>query len=239
MPDMPENEPREMESLASKLGLSFEDIDLLRLAFVHGSYANENADSVPESNERLEFLGDALIGLVVAEEMYRLNPTHTEGDLTGLRAALVQGETLARVARSLELGRLLLMGKGEEASGGRERPSNLAAAFEALVGAVFLDQGYRAAREFTLRSLSDELPAAGGRASLKNPKSLVQELVQARGMDVPTYRVVEVTGQDHARVFTVDVVVQGETMGRGKGRRKSIAEREAAQQALSALGERG
>ena len=232
-----EGQVRELKSLADELGFSFHDEGLLSLAFVHSSYVNENPEEFPESNERLEFLGDALVGMVVAHELYQRYPDSPEGDLTALRSALVKGETLAQIADSLQLGQYLLMGKGEEASGGRKRPSNLAATFEALVGAVFLDQGYGEACDFVLRVLSDALSSVGKRIPLKNSKSLLQELVQGMGKTIPSYRIVDVTGEDHARTFTVEVVVSGEVMGRGTGSRKSTAEREAASEALRAMGE--
>ena len=131
-----------LEDVEQSLGLSFRCRELLELAFVHGSYLNENPDDFGESNERLEFLGDALIGLVIAHEVYDRFPERQEGELTALRSALVRGDTLAQTAASLRLGQFMFMGEGEEASGGRERQSTLAAVFEALVGAVLLDKGY-------------------------------------------------------------------------------------------------
>ncbi|MFQ5874820.1 MAG: ribonuclease III [Dehalococcoidia bacterium] len=228
---------RELGSLEERLGVSLRDRELLRLAFVHSSYLNENPGLLQESNERLEFLGDALLGLAVAHELYQRYPDRPEGELTALRSALVQGETLARIADSLHLGEYLLMGRGEEAGGGRERQSNLAATFEALVGAVFQDQGFEAARAFVLRVLSKELSTIGRRSVPKNPKSALQELVQGKGIASPSYRIVEVTGKDHARRFTAEVLVEGKVMGRGTGRRKSLAEQDAAQEALRAMRE--
>lgn len=216
------------------LSLSFKEKDLLQLALIHRSFLNENPGAFSESNERLEFLGDALLGLVVAQELFRRHPEKPEGELTTLRSALVRGDTLARIANSLELGEHLLMGRGEEASGGRERQSNLACAFEALLGAVFIDQGYEAARDFVLRVMADEISSV--ETVPKSAKSVLQELVQRRGVGSPSYRVVEVGGEDHAREFTSEVTVSGEVVGRGKGRRKSEAEAEAAGQALKALG---
>ena len=160
MPQVRPNEPQDLDSLARGLGVPFDDAALLLLAFTHSSYANEDPHAGGASNERLEFLGDAVVGLAVAERAYKELPEHSEGGLTSLRAALVQDETLARVARSLGLGRFMLMGRGEDASGGRERMSNLAALFEALAGAVYLDQGFEAARGFVIRSLSAEMDAA-------------------------------------------------------------------------------
>jgi ribonuclease-3 len=228
---------RPLDSLEEALGVSFQRRELLRLAIVHSSYANENPAENPESNERLEFLGDALLGLVVASDLYQRNPGWPEGELTSRRSSVVRGETLAEIAESLGLGRYLLMGRGEEASGGRERPSNLAAAFEAVVGALLLDQGYEAAREFVLRALAEKLAAASRHGVPTNPKSMLQELVQSKGKPSPVYRIVEMAGEDQAHLFTAEAVVADVVVGRGTGRRKSAAEQEAALDALKALGD--
>ena len=225
-----------LRSLEKRLGVAFGDRELLAAALVHSSFHNENRGAVERSNERLEFLGDALLGAMVAEELYRRHRDWSEGELTGARAALVSGESLAQVGSELDLGGHLLLGRGEEGSGGRERPTNLAAAMEAVVGAVFLDQGYEAAREAVLRLLSGPLSTVDRGDLPANPKAKLQEIVQARGLGPPTYPVVEATGLDHARTFKVDVIVDGRVMGRGAGRRKALAEEEAARAALKALG---
>ena len=227
----------QLDSLERFLDVSFNQKGLLGLALVHSSYLHENPGTFSESNERLEFLGDAVLGMVVAEELFARNPHWPEGRLTQARAALVQGESLAGIARGLYLGRYLYMGKGEEAGGGRERPTNLAGAFEALVGALFLDQGYGSAQQFVLRVLAQELSRVGSTSAVKNPKSTLQEAVQAKGLPTPTYRIVHVSGQDHARQFTVEVTVDGKVVGRGVGSRKSQAEQEAAAESLRAMGE--
>ena len=217
---------------------SFRDRSLLRLALTHGSYSNEHPDASPESNERLEFLGDAVVGLAVAEEIYRRCPHLNEGQLTAIRSALGRGDTLARVAASLGLGERLSMGKGEAADGGRHRASNLTAAFEALVGAVFLDRGYRAAREFVVEMLADELSNAVERPVVKDAKSLLQELVQGRGQGLPTYRVRQAAGEQDPMRFQAEAVVSTEVVGRGTGRRKALAEQAAARDALEQLNHR-
>ena len=209
---------------------------LLRLALVHSSYLNENPGEFDESNERLEFLGDAVIGLVVAEELYRRRPDEPEGGLTAMRASLVKGQTLARVARSLDLGPQILMGRGEGESGGRERDSNLANALEAVTGAVFQDQGYEAARGFVLKVMAEELASSSLPGHETNAKSALQELVQSMDGSLPVYRIVSASGADHARTFDVEVLVSGRPVGRGTGPRKSEAEQTAARQALEALG---
>jgi len=221
--------------LEKTIGVSFINPDLLRLALVHSSYVNENSGESITSNERLEFLGDALIGLVTACELYERNEELCEGELTTLRSVLVRGETLAVVANSLGLGEHLVVGKGEGATGGRLRPSNLAAAFESLVGAVFLDQGYAVARSFVLKSMAKELSAVSRREIPQNHKSLLQELVQSKGDMPPIYRVLKESSMDHDRCFTTEVLVSNIVVARGRGHRKSQAEQEAARKALKIL----
>ena len=224
-------------SLESAIGASFRDQDLLRLALVHRSYLNERPDAAPDSNERLEFLGDALVGMVVANELYQRHPDWSEGELTRARAQVVRGETLALVAERLQLGRYLFMSRGEEAGGGRERERNLAAAFEALVGAVLLDRGYEQAGELVLRVLSEEMSTLAADGLPQNAKSALQELVQGQGHPSPIYRIVEVTGEDHAPMFTAEVTVADNVAGRGTGARKAEAEQAAAADALEGMGE--
>lgn len=221
--------------MVEELFESFQDRSLLRLAFTHGSYSNEHPDTSPESNERLEFLGDALVGLALAEEIYRLCPSLKEGQLTAIRSTLARGNTLARAADALGLGERLLMGKGEMAGGGRCRPSNLAAVFEALVGALFLDQGYQAAREFVVGVLAEELLNAVGRPVVKDAKSLLQELAQGRGQGLPIYRVRQTSEEHDPERFEAEAVVSGQVAGRGTGRRKTLAEQAAAGDALERL----
>ncbi|MCH9037861.1 MAG: ribonuclease III [Chloroflexi bacterium] len=226
---------QDLEALENHLGISFSDRSLLGLAFIHSSYLNENPGLLPESNERLEYLGDALLGLAVAEDLYRQYPERREGELTMLRSAIVRGDTLARVADGLDLGRHLVMGIGEQSSGGAERRTNLAAVLEALVGALFLDQGYAAARDFSLRVLAVEMSDADYLASSKNAKSELQELVQGQGKSPPTYSIISMAGKDHDRTFTAQALVEGEVVGRGVGSRKANAEQAAARQALQKL----
>ena len=229
----------DLQSIEDELGVSFKNKELLKLAFVHSSYINENPGVLPESNERLEYLGDAILGLAVAHELYRRYPTKQEGDLTNLRSALVRGDTLAEVAQSLNLGEYLVMGVGEDAGGGRERRSNLAAVFEALVGAVLEDRCYEAAEAFVLKVLARQLDSVEELGRAKNAKSALQELLQGRGMSPPTYQVVDMTGKDHTRTFTSEVLIDGKVMGRGTGRRKALSEQEAAAEALRALEDEG
>ena len=223
------------DSLEERLDISFNDKNLLNQALVHSSFLNENPGVFTESNERLEFLGDAIIGSAIAAELFSTYDSWPEGMLTSGRSSLVQGDTLARVAGRLGLGEYLQMGRGEEAAGGRNRSNNLAATFEAVVGAHFLDCGYDAAADLVLRLLKPELSELTEPGASPNPKSLLQEAIQARGQTAPSYRIVKVEGQDHARRFTAEVVVDGEPIGTGTGSRKALAERVAAGDALKTM----
>lgn len=226
---------QDLDTLENQLGVTFIDKSLLSLAFIHSSHLNENPGLLPECNERLEYLGDAVLDLAVAEDLYRRYPERQEGELTTLRSAIVRGDTLARVAERLDLGRHLVMGLGEQTSGGAERKTNLAAVFEALVGALFLDQGYGPARDFSLKVLADEVSDADNLAISRNAKSALQELVQGQGKTPPTYSIIDITGKDHDRTFTAQALVEGKVVGQGVGSRKADAEQAAAMQALQKL----
>ncbi|MBF8266767.1 MAG: rnc [Dehalococcoidia bacterium] len=223
------------ETLEKRLGIFFADKALLSLALTHPSAVNEDPQKFPSSNQRLEFLGDAFIDLVVAQELYHRLPHMAEGQLTELRSAIVRGETLARVARELSLGAFLHLGQGEEGSGGRDRESSLAAALEAVIGAFLLDQGYAATRDLTLRLLQRELDRATHEGIARDPKSRLQEMAQGMGKGFPVYRTVAESGFPHEKVFTIEVVVEGRVMGTGSGHRKVDGERAAALEALAAL----
>ena len=224
------------EGLQERLGVTFQNPALLRLAFVHRSYLNENPEASHLSNERLEFLGDAALSLVVAQRLYEIFPTHGEGLLTELRAHLVRRDTLARAAERLGLGDCLLLGRGEEAAGGRRRPSNLAAVFEAVVGTILVDQGPGAVDGFITSALADEFKAVRSGIVPADPKSRLQVLVQSRGQELPEYRTLKAEGPEHARLFTIEVWLDGEVVGIGQGKTKRQAEREAARRALDKLG---
>ena len=235
--EAPQTGPGALEPLEQALGLRFRDQELLQRALAHSSFANEHPEVAPESNERLEFLGDALLGAVVAAELFQRYPQMAEGELTTARSALVRGDSLAEVARELGLGELLLLGQGEELSGGRGRTSNLSAAFEAVIGAVFLDRGYEEARRLMLRLFEGRIAGFSHNELPRDPKSRLQELVQRQGRPAPVYRIVQETGPDHAKQFVAEAHVAGQVLGRGSGRRKSDAEGEAAEVALRRLEE--
>jgi len=222
----------DLDSLEERLGFSFHDRALLQQALIHRSYLHENPNLVFPSNERLEFLGDAVLSLVAAEHLYQRYPEMSEGDLTALRAAVVKSEALAQFGASLSLGDYIAMSKGEEASGGRQRPAILARTFEALIGAIFLDQGLDTAREFLLRFLKPALEEVTRLNLDKDFKSRLQELAQGQWHITPRYKTVRITGPDHARQFTVQVSVGEEIVGEGVGPSKQAAQQAAARKAL-------
>lgn len=219
----------------SRLGVVFRDRTLLDLALVHGSHLNESQDIRTSSNERLEFLGDAILGMVMAEALYRQLPDAEEGMLTATRSTLVRRETLAQVARSIGLGAFLQFGRGEAASGGRHKDRNLADALEAVIAAVYLDQGYEVARSFVLRILQDKIQDARVHGTTTNDKAMLQEHLQSTGQPLPTYRVVSAVGPDHEREFTAEALLSDRILGRGTGRSRKAAEMAAARAALAQL----
>lgn len=220
--------------LEARIGVRFLDARHLRTALTHPSYANEHPAEVSETNERLEFLGDAALGLIVAEALYADYPELEEGRLTEWRAQLVCGPTLSRVATRLGLGDALLLGRGEESTGGRLREGNLERVFEALVGAVLLDQGLEGARAFAQWALAEEFAALDSDPALLNPKGALQQLLQGV-FGRPQYVTTLEEGPEHARRFTIEVRVDGETVGSGAGPSKQLAEKEAARRALVVL----
>ena len=224
-----------MEELAAAqetLGIYFSNPSLLWQALIHGSFSNENPALAPIPNERLEFLGDAVLGLVVATILYLDFPHFSEGDMTRLRAVLVRRDTLARVARGIGLGNYLYLGKGEDTTGGRNKAANLAGALEAVIGAVYLDQGLETVTVFIRRLLDAELTEAVNERSDANYKSELQELLQAREQKTPSYHVVETSGPDHDKRFSVEVRLGDTVLGKGSGQSKKAAETAAAETVL-------
>ena len=220
-----------MESLEKKLGYSFRDRALLAEALNHSSYANEHRDSLG-SNERLEFLGDSVLGFVSAEYLFQGHRDLPEGDLTRMRAALVCEQSLYEVARELDLGSYLKLGRGEEAGGGRKRQSILADAMEAVFAAVYLDGGIEPVRELIVRVLLGQALAAEER---KDYKTTLQEVVQRRSGQVLTYHMISQSGPDHDKTFLFEVRLNGRTVGQGAGHSKKEAEQAAARSALDNL----
>jgi ribonuclease-3 len=221
----------DLKSLQQQLGFAFKDESLLQQAFIHSSYTNENPDLPVEDNERLEFLGDALLSFIVADELYLKFPDFHEGELTEMRASLIRQETLAEIAAELGLGEQLLLGKGEEISGGHRKQTNLADAFEALIGAMYIDQGLNPVRNFVLDKLSGKLAKVKATGIGRNYKALLQELTQAKHKKLPVYRIAETSGPDHDKRFNVEVTLENRKLGSGSGKTKRAAEMEAARSA--------
>ena len=218
-------------ALQERLGYVFQDETLLRLALTHPSMAHELPGNTPH-NQRLEFLGDSVLGLVLTRELYEKFPDFGEGPLTKARAQMVNRRTLAAEARRLGIGEQLILSRGEEVSGGRQRQSALADAFEALLGAIFLDGGYEAVREFILRRFRDVFGELTQIPNLDNPKGELQELLHAKSAAAPVYEMTYSSGPDHDRVFECAVFHRGIELGRGRGKSKKEAESQAALAAL-------
>lgn len=222
------------QKLQQVISYQFQDPALLVEALTHPSLAHEK-EQANNHNQRLEFLGDAVLQLLLTDRIYRLHPDWPEGKLTQTRAHLANRHSLFRRAQAIDLGQYLFLGKGEEGSGGRERLSNLADAYEALIGAIYLDGGIRAARAFIHRQFADEFKQIKETAPQQNPKGYLQELLQARSTANPVYRVVREAGPDHNKFFETVVEWEGREIGRGQGPSKKLAEAAAANAALQAF----
>jgi ribonuclease III len=232
---VPENENvtlQDLQSLEQKLQISFRNLSLLERALTHSSYLNENPDSVNEDNERLEFLGDAVLDFVVGAFLFKRFPELAEGELTSLRAALVRSSTLAGFSRDLEINRFLRLGYGEEENGGRERTPLLCAAFEAVIGAVYLDQGLEEVQRMVEPLIGPKLKDIRKKSLHKDAKSEFQVWAQANLNITPHYEVIEESGPDHAKTFKVRVMVGRDAWGTGSGSSKQAAAKEAAAAAL-------
>jgi ribonuclease-3 len=223
----------DLDELQKKINVFFREPRLLETALTHPSYMVEHAE-VEHHNQRLEFLGDAILGSVVAYYLYEHFPKFGEGHLTKTRAAVVCEPSLAAVARKLELGKYLRLGKGEENSGGRKRPSILADAFEALTAAVFLDQGWEATCDFLAGLLKEEIEK-NVHGVTRDYKTHLQELVQSRGNESPYYQILEESGPDHDKKFTSGVFLKDKLLGKGTGKSKKESEQNAARAALEYL----
>lgn len=214
------------------IGISFNNVDLITQALTHRSFINEHVDEDLQDNERLEFLGDAVLDFLTADMLYRQFPEMSEGELTRLRSALVRTESLAELARECQIGMYLYIGKGEETSGGRERTNNLCRAFEAVIGAIYLDQGLQSVTEFLLPRLMRLQQHVIDEALGKDPRSRLQEWSQAELSITPMYRLQGSTGPDHAKEFQIEVVIGEKVVATGTGRSKQLASQAAARNAL-------
>lgn len=224
----------DLDALQQRCGCVFRDQKLLRLALTHPSVAHEHG-AAAEDNQRLEFLGDAVLQLILTEDLYHRFHGAGEGPLTKARAKLVNARFLAEQGRRLGLGECLIMGRGEDMHGGRARPSALADAFEAVLGAFFIDSGFGAVREFVLRQFQEELTQITPLPTLENPKGELQEMIQAGSSETLEYRLESSSGPDHDRLFECAVYHKGAELGRGSGKSKKTAESEAALAALLRL----
>lgn len=229
----------ELDTYQSQLGIRFKDSSLLERALTHRSYLNEHPDEAVEDNERLEFLGDAVLDFIVSDWLYRQFPDMPEGKLTRLRAGLVRTETLAEFSRQAGIGEMLRLGKGEEEHGGRKRLSNLCGTFEAVNGALYLDSGLEAVRTFVEPYLAPRLDSIIREDSDKDAKSRLQEWSQAMLDLTPVYHVLSIDGPEHARQFTIEVIIGDSIYGVGNGHSKRAAEQEAARASLESLNDEG
>lgn len=226
-----EKQLQELEKLEKQINFKFKDRKLLKTAFIHKSFLNECKNSNLDHNERLEFLGDAVLELITTEHLYS-HYDKPEGVLTNWRSALVKGENLAEMARKLKLGEYLLLSRGEELGGGRNKNYLLANVFEALVGAIYLDQGYEPSKKFIHRFVIHYLEEIIDKGLHIDPKSLFQEISQEKTSFTPEYRVLEESGPDHQKIFTMGVFLNDELIGEGQGNNKQDGEQTAAQDAL-------
>lgn len=226
----------EFEELQTRIAYRFRDRGLLEHALTHKSRAAEDVSGGVADNESLEFLGDAVLGLVVADALFHQYPTYDEGQKSKIKAAVVSTQSLARHAEQMRLGDHLILGRGEEKTGGRFKQALLADAYEALIAAIYLDGGLEAASAFLRRELKDSIDAGHEQTVARDYKSALQERLQALGLGLPEYRVAGETGPDHRKQFAVEVVVRGEVLGAATGKAKKEAEQEAARLALEKLG---
>jgi ribonuclease-3 len=226
---------RPAAALIERLGLPVRDLDLLTQALIHSSYLHEHRDLAAGHNERLEFLGDSVVSLAISDALYRRHPDDDEGVLSARRASIVSTAGLARLAARLELGEYLQLGEGESQRGGRKRPALLASAFEALVGAIYLDLGYAVVSGFVTALAAPELTIDRPLGALKSPKSRLQEYTQRLTGERPQYRLLDAVGPDHDKVFRVEVLVAGRVVGIGEGHSRRVAETAAAARGIESL----
>jgi ribonuclease-3 len=226
---------RPAEAFAVRIGLPVHDLDLLEQALVHSSWQHEHPDVARGHNERLEFLGDAVVSLAISDELYARHPGDDEGYLSARRAAIVSSTGLARLAARIDLGDYLMLGEGESKRSGRRRPLLLASTFEAVAGALYLDLGFETVRTWLVGLADPELATEAPIGALKSPKSRLQEFTQRSTGDRPTYHLADASGPDHERSFRIEVWVAGDLLGVGEGPSRRAAETAAAAQALERL----
>lgn len=226
-----------MLQLQKKIGYTFKDSSILKTALTHSSFANESRDKRIECNERIEFLGDSVLSLITSDYIYIQYRQTPEGELTKIRASVVCEQALFEVANSLGLSDHILLGKGEEAGGGRHRPSILADAMEAVIGALYLDGGFEVAQKFVLTYLKPKIALAAKGKTFRDYKTMLQEIVQKSKEEVLSYQLVSESGPDHDKHFAVEVLLNSNVFAKGEGRSKKEAEQMAARSALQLMGE--
>jgi ribonuclease III len=226
---------KQLDRLQKIIRVKFKSKILLQRALTHRSYVNESGKKNMTDNERLEYLGDSVLGLVVNEFLFKHFEDYREGKLAKIKSAVVSEATLAKIARNINLGEFILMGKGEENSGGRERPSILANTVEAVIGAIFLDSGLKLSRKFVLSLIRDEIDSVDGVAYMRDPKTALQEYVQKKYKDRPIYQVIEERGPDHQKEFIVKLIINGREIVTGEGPSKQKAEMNAARASLKII----
>ncbi|WP_408956528.1 ribonuclease III [Natroniella sp. ANB-PHB2] len=230
-----EFDKQKVDKLEQEIEVEFQNEELLKRAITHKSYSNENRERSLKNNERLEFLGDAILDLVISEYIFAEYPDHPEGELAKIRSVVVSAPVLAEKSKEINLGNYLLLGKGEEITGGRKRNSILADAFEALVGSIYLDQGLEVVREFILELLTADIMTVEAGEHIQDYKTLLQELIQQSSNSRPDYLVVKEEGPDHNKEFTVQVVFEDEVLGTGIGSSKKEAQQQAAKNAIKKI----
>lgn len=224
---------KHISDIEKKLGYAFQDSSLLVLAFIHRSYINENR-TVTEHNERLEFLGDAVLGILISDYLYRHLPSTSEGELSYLRSRLVEAVSCVQYVQTLKISSHILLGKGERMNDGRGRDSILADLFEAVMGAIYLDGGLEAAKDFLFNNFTSQIEETL-KTPLRNWKALLQDYCQKQYQQTPFYQVIEATGPDHSKIFEISVLINEQELGRGRGASKKEAQQAAAADALSHL----
>ncbi len=223
------------EEITKKIGIEFKDKKLLKTAFTHRSYLNENRGKGLKNNERLEFLGDAVLELIISSFLFKNYPDKTEGDLTSIRAAIVRTESLAEESRRLDIGQYLKMSKGEEDSGGQDKEYLLANLYESTLGAIYLEHGYNTCEDFVSRTLLKKVDRIISQKLFIDPKTKVQELMQSKFKVTPTYEILKEDGPDHDKVFTVALLMGEKKLSEGHGHSKQKAEEDAAKNAIDKL----
>lgn len=224
-----------LNEFISSLDIEIKDISLLNLALTHSSYVNEHKEKKLKSNEKLEFLGDAVLGLIISDYLYKLYPDFTEGDLSKVKGRIVSAASLYKKGKEVKIGEYLLLGKGEAISGGRYRSSSVADAFESLIGAIYLDNGIKKTTDFILKYFAEEIDKIRIEKEDKDYKSKLQELTQSKYKCAPVYRVVTEKGPEHKKIFEIEVLMNNGVIGKGSGRSKKEAQQSAAKSALDKM----